>query len=329
MIRIEDLSVAFGGTEVVKHVNLELQDGEILGIVGESGSGKSVTALTLMGLVAETARVTTGRILFDNVALREAGVPFDSALYRKYRGAEMSMVFQEPQTSLNPTQKAGRQVEEVLRLHTKLTKEEIRTKVLEAFRAVGLQEAERVYDSYPHQLSGGMRQRVMIAMALACRPKLLIADEPTTALDVTIQAQVLDLMRELRKEFDTAILFITHDLGVVAEICSRVAVMYAGYIVEEAEVTELFYHPAHPYTQGLLASIPRIDEDKEELYTIKGAVPHPSEVPDGCYFHPRCPYATDRCRQENPPLEAIAPGHRVRCWHPGGQDTPNGGSHYG
>ena len=183
MIRIEDLSVAFGGTEVVKHVNLELQDGEILRIVGESGSGKSVTALTLMGLVAETARVTTGRILFANVALREAGVPFDSALYRKYRGAEMSMVFQEPQTSLNPTQKAGRQVEEVLRLHTKLTKEEIRTKVLEAFRAVGLQEAERVYDSYPHQLSGGMRQRVMIAMAVILHPRLIVAGPPPPAPD--------------------------------------------------------------------------------------------------------------------------------------------------
>ena len=256
MIRIEDLSVAFGGTEVVKHVNLELQDGEILGIVGESGSGKSVTALTLMGLVAETARVTTGRILFDNVALREAGVPFDSALYRKYRGAEMSMVFQEPQTSLNPTQKAGRQVEEVLRLHTKLTKEEIRTKVLEAFRAVGLQEAERVYDSYPHQLSGGMRQRVMIAMAVILHPRLIVADEPTTALDVTIQNQIVELLRGINREQKNAMLFITHDLHLARRLCHRVAVMKDGCVVETGTAEEVFDHPGQAYTRRLVEAVP-------------------------------------------------------------------------
>ncbi len=256
MIRIEDLSVAFGGTEVVKHVNLELRDGEILGVVGESGSGKSVTALTLMGLVSEAARVTRGRILFDNVVLREAGAPFDSALYRKYRGVEMSMVFQEPQTSLNPTQKAGRQVEEVLRLHTKLTKEEIRSKVLETFRAVGLQEAERVYGSYPHQLSGGMRQRVMIAMAVILHPRLIVADEPTTALDVTIQNQIVELLRRINREQKNAMLFITHDLHLARRLCHRVAVMKDGCVVEAGTVEEVFDHPSQAYTRRLVEAVP-------------------------------------------------------------------------
>ena len=212
MIKIENLSVAFDGTEVVKNVNLELKDGEILGVVGESGSGKSVTALTLMGLVSETAEVTSGRISFDNIVLREAGKPLDKGLYRKYQGAEMSMIFQEPMTSLNPTQKVGRQVEEMLRLHTDFTREEIRAKVLETFEAVGLRDIEKVYDSYPHQLSGGMRQRVMIAMALVTHPNLLIADEPTTALDVTIQAQIISLMKDLQKKMGMSIILITHDL---------------------------------------------------------------------------------------------------------------------
>ncbi len=331
ILDIKNLAVSFSNHgkrfRTVNDIELYLKKGEILGIVGESGCGKSVTSLSIMGLVpSPPGKIESGEIWLDG----ENILTYSKAQMRKIRGKKVSMIFQEPMTSLNPVFTIGQQVMEAIRLHNdKLKKEEAASQALNMLEVVGITAPERTFRSYPFQLSGGMRQRVMIAMALACRPKLLIADEPTTALDVTIQAQVLDLMRELRKEFDTAILFITHDLGVVAEICSRVAVMYAGYIVEEAEVTELFYHPAHPYTQGLLASIPRIDEDKEELYTIKGAVPHPSEVPDGCYFHPRCPYATDRCRQENPPLEAIAPGHRVRCWHPGGQDTPNGGSHYG
>ncbi len=256
MIRIEDLSVAFGGTEVVKHVSLEIRDGEILGIVGESGSGKSVTALTLMGLVSDAADMTAGRILFDDVVLREAGKPCDRALYRRYQGAEMSEVFQEPQTSLNPTRKAGKQVEEVLRLHTKLTGEEIRTRVLETFRAVGLHEAERVYDSYPHQLSGGMRQRVMIAIALILHPRLIVADEPTTALDVTIQNQIVELLRKINREQKNAMLFITHDLHLARRLCHRVAVMKDGCVVETGTAEEVFDHPGHTYTKRLVEAVP-------------------------------------------------------------------------
>lgn len=256
MIKIEDLSVAFGGTEVVKKVNLELRDGEILGVVGESGSGKSVTALTLMGLVSDTASVTTGRILFDDVTLREAGKPCDKALYRRYQGAEMSMVFQEPQTSLNPTQRVGKQVEEVLRLHTKLSGEEMRAKVLETFEAVGLHEAERVYASYPHQLSGGMRQRAMIAMAVILHPRLIVADEPTTALDVTIQNQIVELLRKINREQKNAMLFITHDLHLARRLCHRVAVMKDGCVVETGTAEEVFDHPGQDYTKRLVEAVP-------------------------------------------------------------------------
>lgn len=256
MIKIENLSVAFGGTEVVKNVSLELRDGEILGVVGESGSGKSVTALTLMGLVSEAAAVTSGRILFDGVTLREAGRPFDRSLYRKYQGEKMSMVFQEPQTCLNPTRKVGKQVEEMLLLHTGLSKEQRKQKVLEAFEAVGLRETERVYSSYPHQLSGGMRQRVMIAMAVILHPRLIVADEPTTALDVTVQNQIMALLRRINQEEHNAMLFITHDLNLARRICSRVAVMKDGYIVEQGEAEELFRHPKHDYTKMLLDAVP-------------------------------------------------------------------------
>lgn len=256
MIRIENLSVAFDGTEVVKNVNLELADGEILGVVGESGSGKSVTALTLMGLVSETAQVTSGRILFDNVVLREAGKPLDKALYRRFQGAEMSMVFQEPMTSLNPTQRVGRQVEEVLRLHRDFTKEQIRAQVLETFQAVGLREAEKVYASYPHELSGGMRQRVMIAMAVILHPDLVVADEPTTALDVTVQNQIVELLREINSREQNAMLFITHDLNLAKRICHRVAVMKDGCVVEQGETEELFRHPKQEYTRKLIEAVP-------------------------------------------------------------------------
>ncbi len=256
MIRIENLSVAFDGTEVVKNVNLELADGEILGVVGESGSGKSVTALTLMGLVSETAQVTSGRILFDNVVLREAGKPLDKALYRRFQGAEMSMVFQEPMTSLNPTQRVGRQVEEVLRLHRDFTKEQIRARVLETFQAVGLREAEKVYASYPHELSGGMRQRVMIAMAVILHPDLVVADEPTTALDVTVQNQIVELLREINDREQNAMLFITHDLNLAKRICHRVAVMKDGCVVEQGETEELFRHPKQEYTRKLIEAVP-------------------------------------------------------------------------
>ena len=256
MIKIENLSVAFDGAEVVKNVNLELRDGEILGVVGESGSGKSVTALTLMGLVAETAEITSGRILFDDVVLQEAGKPRDKALYRKYQGEQMSMIFQEPMTSLNPTQRVGNQVDEVLRLHTKLGPKERKEKVLETFRAVGLREEEKVYLSYPHQLSGGMRQRVMIAMAVILHPRLLVADEPTTALDVTIQTQIIALLQEINQKQDNAMLFITHDLNLARRLCHRIAVMKDGYVVEQGETESIFEHPVQEYTRRLIEAVP-------------------------------------------------------------------------
>ena len=243
MIKIEDLSVAFDDTEAVKHVSLDLTDGEVLGVVGESGSGKSVTALTLMGLVSDSARITSGRVLFDDVVLREAGRPCDKMLYRKYQGARMSMVFQEPMTSLNPTQRVGRQVEEMLRLHTELKAEEMKRKVLEAFQSVGLKDVEKIYSCYPHQLSGGMRQRVMIAMAVILHPRLIVADEPTTALDVTIQNQIIELLREINRKQNNAMLFITHDLNLARRLCNRIAVMKDGQVVEQGETDAVFQNP--------------------------------------------------------------------------------------
>ena len=272
MIKIENLSVAFEGTEVVKNVTLELKDGEILGVVGESGSGKSVTALTMMGLVSETAQITSGRILFDDVVLREAGKPLDKALYRKYQGAEMSMVFQEPMTSLNPTLRVGKQVEEMLRLHTDLTGEEIRTRVLETFEAVGLKKVKEVYASYPHQLSGGMRQRVMIAMAVILHPDLIVADEPTTALDVTIQNQIMELLREINEKEQNAMLFITHDLNLARRICHRVAVMKDGCVVEQGRTADIFEHPKREKTRRFIQRLStlsyRIDSTDFDMESI-------------------------------------------------------------
>ena len=277
MIRIENLSVAFDKTEVVKNVSLDLVDGEVLGVVGESGYGKSVTALTLMGLVSESAQITSGRILFDDVVLQEAGKPRDQVLYRRYQGAQMSMIFQEPMTSLNPTQRVGHQVEEMLWLHAEHRpqgpwkqasdalrlsgrrtgqKEEFRTRVLEAFHAVGLRDEERVYTSYPHQLSGGMRQRVMIAMALILHPRLLVADEPTTALDVTVQNQIIALLRKINSKQNNAMLFITHDLNLARRLCGRIAVMKDGRVVELGETEEIFRHPRQEYTKRLIEAVP-------------------------------------------------------------------------
>ena len=277
MIRIENLSVAFDKTEVVKNVSLDLVDGEVLGVVGESGSGKSVTALTLMGLVSESAQITSGRILFDDVVLQEAGKPRDQVLDRRYQGAQMSRIFQEPMTSLNPTQRVGHQVEEMLWLHAEHRpqgpwkqasdalrlsgrrtgqKEEFRTRVLEAFHAVGLRDEERVYTSYPHQLSGGMRQRVMIAMALILHPRLLVADEPTTALDVTVQNQIIALLRKINSKQNNAMLFITHDLNLARRLCGRIAVMKDGRVVELGETEEIFRHPRQEYTKRLIEAVP-------------------------------------------------------------------------
>ncbi len=257
MIKIENLSVAFDGTEVVKNVSLEIADGEILGVVGESGSGKSVTALTLMGLVSEEAVITSGRILYDDAVLARAGRPRDKALYRTYQGSRMSMVFQEPMTSLNPTKRVGRQVEEMLRLHTAdMTAEQMKERVLETFLKVGLRDAQRVYASYPHQLSGGMRQRAMIAMAVILHPGLVVADEPTTALDVSVQNQIISLLREINREQKNAMLFITHDLNLAKRLCHRVAVMKDGRVVESGNVEELFENPKEAYTKRLIEAVP-------------------------------------------------------------------------
>ena len=256
MIEIENLSVAFDGTEVVKQVTFKIEDGEILGVVGESGSGKSVTALTLMGLVSDSAQITSGRIVFDNTVLREAGKPVNKALYRKFQGDCMSMIFQEPMTSLNPTQKAGKQVEEMLKLHSSLEKDKRKGRVLEAFASVGLQDPERVYDSYPHQLSGGMRQRVMIAMAIILHPDLVVADEPTTALDVTIQNQIVELLKEINEKERNSMLFITHDLNLARRICHRIIVMKDGCVVEEGKTEEIFEHPKEAYTRKLIEAVP-------------------------------------------------------------------------
>ncbi|MCM1113581.1 MAG: ABC transporter ATP-binding protein [Muribaculum sp.] len=256
MIRIEDLSVSFGRTQAVRNVDLEIAKGEILGVVGESGSGKSVTALTLMGLLAESGRITSGRILFDGNVLAEAGKKPDKALYRQYQGARMSMIFQEPMTSLNPTLRVGGQVEEMLRLHTNLGRRERREKVLESFAAVGLRDAEALYECYPHQLSGGMRQRVMIAMAVILQPDLVVADEPTTALDVTIQNQIIALLREINQRENNAMLFITHDLNLARRLCSRIAVMKDGRVVETGTAEEIFDHPAESYTKRLIQAVP-------------------------------------------------------------------------
>lgn len=258
MIRIENLSVAFDGPEVVKNVSMTVEDGEILGVVGESGSGKSVTALTLMGLVAKDARVTTGKIYYNDKLLLESGKPRDDALYREYQGERMSMIFQEPMTSLNPTKKVGVQVEEMLVLHAKgMTREERRTKTLETLRSVGLKEAERVYDCYPHQLSGGMRQRAMIAMAVILHPGLIVADEPTTALDVSVQNQIMDLLQKINREQKNSMLFITHDLNLARRLCGRIAVMQDGRVVESGPTEEIFENPKQDYTKKLIAAVPK------------------------------------------------------------------------
>ena len=286
MIKIENLSVAFDGAEVVKNVNLELRDGEILGMVGESGSGKSVTALTLMGLVSESAQVTAGRILFDDAVLQEAGKPRDKALYRMYQGAKMSMVFQEPMTSLNPTQRVGGQVEEMYRLHMprrdKTSPKEIREKVLEAFKTVGLRDVETVYRSYPHQLSGGMRQRVMIAMAVILHPRLIVADEPTTALDVTIQNQIIELLREINQKQNNAMLFITHDLNLARRLCHRIAVMKDGRVVESGETETVFENPKEDYTKRLIEAVPSRMKKRRSAKgsTAAGALEKASENPE-------------------------------------------------
>jgi peptide/nickel transport system ATP-binding protein len=294
----------------VDGVSFKLKKGEVVAIVGESGCGKSITSFSIMGLVGAPGRIEGGEILFEGKDLTKAS----NKEMRNLRGNEMSMIFQEPLTSLNPLFTVGFQIVEVIRLHQKLDKKAAKLKGIEMLKKVGIPRPDKVYDSFPHKLSGGMRQRVMIAMALSCNPKLLIADEPTTALDVTIQAQILKLMRDLRDEYETAIMLITHDLGVVAEMVDRVIVMYAGQVVEEGDVFELFKNPKHPYTKGLMKSTPKIQELKDELDSIEGTVPTPSNMPRGCRFHPRCPYAMEKCVSMNPELLEVKQDYQVRCW---------------
>ena len=313
LLEVEDLKTHFFGrrgvTKAVDGISFSLERGEILGIVGESGSGKSVASLSIMRLVDYPGRIVSGSVCFEGRDLLKVGRDDMRAL----RGRRMAMVFQEPGTSMNPVLKVGFQIAEAIRSHERVSNQTARSRTVALMELVGIPDAKRRIDQYPHQFSGGMLQRLMIAMALALSPSLIIADEPVTALDVTIQAQILDLLRDLRNKTDAAVLLITHDMGVVAETCDRVIVMYLGKIVEEAPVTELFDHPKHPYTQGLLGSIPKIDEKQEWLEAIPGTIPNPLEVPDGCRFSNRCPHVMDLCRHVSPELLTVGPGHRVAC----------------
>jgi peptide/nickel transport system ATP-binding protein/oligopeptide transport system ATP-binding protein len=314
LIRLRNLRTWFftdeGVVKAVDGVSYEIPRGRTLGVVGESGCGKSVTALSILRLIPEPpGRIVEGEILFEGRDL----VHLPEPEMRHVRGNEISMIFQEPMTSLNPVFTVGDQILEAIVLHQKKSRAEARSLTIDLLKKVGIPSPEIRVDDYPHQMSGGMKQRVMIAMALSCRPKLLIADEPTTALDVTIQAQILDLMRRLQEEFGMAILLITHALGVVAEMASEVVVMYAGKIAESADVKELFRNPRHPYTVGLFRSIPRLGVKKDKLDVIPGVVPNPLYFPPGCKFHTRCPMVQKKCLEE-PPLVEVAPGHLAACW---------------
>ena len=312
ILRIEGLRTRFGAAAAVDGVDLELERGRTLGIVGESGCGKSVLSLSVMGLVPRPGRVAEGRVVLEGRDL----LRLPPAEMRRVRGGQVAMIFQEPMTSLNPVHSIGAQIVEAMRAHEPKgqgSARDLRERAIEALRRVRIPSPERRFEEYPHQLSGGMRQRVMIAMALACNPRVLIADEPTTALDVTVQAQILDLLRELQAETGMAIILITHDLGVVAEMADEVAVMYAGRVVERAPVAAVFDDPQHPYTIGLLGSVPRLDEQRARLLAIEGSVPPPFALPPGCRFAPRCPFAVEACREGVPALRGIDAGHAVAC----------------
>ena len=316
ILEIKNLSVAFpyGGkpVAVTKDVTFSIASGEVLGVVGESGSGKSVTAKTVMRLLpSPPSTVLEGEILLDGHPI----LSLSEKEMQHLRGNTLAMIFQEPMTSLNPVFTCGNQLEEAIRLHQKIPKAQARKKAIEMLDLVGIPYPEQRLNAYPHELSGGMRQRVMIAMALSCNPKLLIADEPTTALDPTIQAQIIELILRLQKERGMAVMYITHDLGVVAETCQRVIVMYAGMIMEIALVEELFDHPLHPYTKGLMKAMPKMGERREHLYDIKGTVPHVTQMPEGCRFCTRCPHVQDRCRHQCPELTDAGDGHLVRCFY--------------
>ena len=318
LLEVKNLHTYFdteaGVVKAVNGVDFHIEAGKTLGIVGESGSGKSVTSMSVIRLLDYPGKIAAGEVIYRGEDLTKVS----EARMRAIRGNEISVIFQEPMTSLNPVFKVGKQIGEALILHQNLTKKEARQRSIQLLRDVKIPRPEKVVDDYPHQLSGGMRQRVMIAMALACNPAILIADEPTTALDVTIQAQILSLMNDMKNDQNTAILFITHDLGVVNQMADDVVVMYCGEVVEYASVDEIFGKTKyqHPYTEGLLDSIPRIDTQSKRLDPIPGAVPHPLDLPKGCKFAPRCKFATKKCHNEHPQLVAVNGGQKVRCFYP-------------
>lgn len=315
ILQVKDLKTYFftenGIVKAVDGVDFEVYEGETLGLVGESGCGKSVTAFSMVRLLDYPGKTINGQVIYKGEDLLKK----NEKQMRQIRGKDISMIFQEPMTSLNPVFTIGFQITEALVVHYKMNKRKARDRAIQLLEKVGIPIPKQRIDEYPHQLSGGMRQRAMIAMAIACNPALLIADEPTTSLDVTIQAQILELMKALLKQFNSSLIMITHDLGVIAEIADRIAVMYAGKIVEYADTRSIFYSPLHPYTFGLLTSIPRLDMEVDKLESIPGVVPDPLHFPEGCKFHLRCLFATDKCRREEPPLMKMKDRHLVRCWH--------------
>ncbi|MBQ7487952.1 MAG: ABC transporter ATP-binding protein [Clostridia bacterium] len=315
ILEVRDLCMSFfnshGELPAVNHVSFEVEKGKTLGIVGESGCGKSMTSLCVMGLFPQPpGKIINGSILFEGRDLTK----LPPREMHQIRGKGIAMIFQEPMTSLNPVLTIGDQIMETILLHEKVTKAEARKRALEMINLVGIPMPEKIFASCPHQLSGGMRQRAMIAMALSCKPELLICDEPTTALDVTVQSQILSLINRLKNQLGTSVMLITHDMGVINEMADRVIVMYAGQIVEQAETAELFAHPTHPYTVGLIRAIPLLDTEVEELNVIPGSVPMLYELPEGCLFAPRCPYATEKCLHQRPDIAEVSPGHSVRCF---------------
>jgi peptide/nickel transport system ATP-binding protein len=315
LLEVKNLRTYFytddGVSKAVDDVSFEVDEGHTIGIVGESGCGKSVSCLSVMRLIqTPPGKITGGEVWFKGKNLLE----LEDSEMRKIRGNSISMIFQEPMTSLNPVFTCGDQIMEALILHQHMNKEQAKQRAIEMLHQVGIPGPEQRVNEYPHQLSGGMRQRVMIAMALSCNPALLFADEPTTALDVTVQAQILDLLRDLQKRFNMAIVIITHDLGVVAEMAERVVVMYAGKVQEDSDVHTIYKNPLHPYTLGLQKAIPRVHQETGRLYVIEGIVPNPLDFPPGCKFNPRCPEVMDKCRTQEPELVTITAGHKVRCW---------------
>lgn len=315
LLQVKDLEVSFftnaGEVKAVRKISYDLKFGEVIGIVGESGSGKSVSSYALMGIIPEPGEVIGGDIVFDGAKILEK----TEGDLQKIRGKDVGMIFQDPMTSLNPVFTVGHQIEESLKRHTELNKTQRTERIIELLKLVGINQPEKRVKQYPHELSGGMRQRIMIAMSLACNPKLLIADEPTTALDVTIQAQIIELLKELKEKINMSIIFITHDLGVVADICDKIAVMYAGTVVERGSVEEIFYKPQHPYTKGLLKSIPRVDSDEHErLIPIEGNPVDLIFPPAGCAFAPRCESCMKICLENVPPIYMENEGHESACW---------------